>query len=71
MIVTALWLFVNAPVFSAQEQAKSLEEMVLNASAVKLNLFSDELLQPEQAFEFSASIKDGNTLYVNWEIAPN
>ena len=71
MIVTALCLFVNAPVFSAQEQAKSLEEMVLNASAVKLNLFSDELLQPEQAFEFSASIKDGNTLYVNWEIAPN
>ena len=71
MIVTALWLFVNAPVFSAQEQAKSLEELVLNASAVKLNLFSDELLQPEQAFEFSASIKDGNTLYVNWEIAPN
>ena len=71
MIVTALWLFVNAPVFSDQKQAKSLEELVLNASAVKLNLFSDELLQPEQAFEFSASIKDGNTLYVNWEIAPN
>lgn len=71
MIVTALWLFVNAPVFSAQEQAKSLEEMVLSASEVKLNLFADELLQPEQAFEFSVSIKDGNTLYVNWEIAPN
>lgn len=71
MIITALLLFVNAPVFSAQEKAKSLEELVLNASAVKLNLFSDELLQPEQAFEFSASIKDGNTLYVNWEIAPN
>ena len=71
MIITALLLFVNAPVFSDQKQAKSLEELVLNASAVKLNLFADELLQPEQAFEFSASIKDGNTLYVNWEIAPN
>ena len=71
MIITALLLFVNAPVFPDQKQAKSLEELVLNASAVKLNLFSDELLQPEQAFEFSASIKDGNTLYVNWEIAPN
>lgn len=71
MIITALLLFINAPVFSDQKQAKSLEEMVLNASEVKLNLFADELLQPEQAFEFSASIKDGNTLYVNWEIAPN
>jgi thiol:disulfide interchange protein DsbD len=31
----------------------------------------DELLPPEQAFEFSAFVKTANTLYVNWEIAPN
>lgn len=38
MIITALWLFVNASVFSAQEQSKSLEELVFNASSAKLNL---------------------------------
>ncbi len=71
IIIIALVSFANTPLVSAQQQAKSLEEMVLSASEVKLNLFADELLQPEQAFEFSANIKDGNTLYVNWEIAPN
>ena len=40
---------------------------------LKLNLFQDqdELLPPDQAFQFFASIKDGNTLQVTWEIAEN
>lgn len=50
--------------------ADSLENLVRNVAAAKLNLFGEQLLEPEQAFEFSASVKNGNTLYVNWEIAP-
>ncbi|MGZ8164591.1 MAG: protein-disulfide reductase DsbD, partial [Methylobacter sp.] len=38
-------------------------------SALKLNLFEDELLPPDQAFQFLASLKDANTLHVNWQIA--
>lgn len=57
----------NSPTFAAD----SLEQLVKNAAALKLNLFGDELLQPEQAFKFSANVKNGNTIYVNWEIAPN
>lgn len=50
--------------------ADSLENLVRNVAAAKLDLFGEQLLEPEQAFEFSASVKNGNTLYVNWEIAP-
>lgn len=46
-----------------------LKQLVKNAPAIKLNLFEDQLLQPDQAFEFFAGVKDGNTLHVNWRIA--
>lgn len=32
---------------------------------------AEELLPPEQAFQFFASVKDANTLQVNWQIAEN
>lgn len=50
--------------------ASSLEDLVQDIAAKKLNLFDDKLLEPEQAFQFSADVKNGNTLYVNWKIAP-
>lgn len=56
----------NSPTFAVD----SLDQLVRNAAEMKLNLFSDELLQPEQAFEFSANVKNSNTIYVNWEIVP-
>lgn len=56
----------NASIFADD----SLEQLVRNVAAAKLDLFGEQLLEPEQAFEFSASVKNGNTLYVNWEIAP-
>ncbi|MDD5214914.1 MAG: protein-disulfide reductase DsbD N-terminal domain-containing protein [Methylococcales bacterium] len=56
----------NASIFADD----SLEQLVRNVAAAKLNVFGEQLLEPEQAFEFSASVKNGNTLYVNWEIAP-
>jgi thiol:disulfide interchange protein len=60
-------MFLASPTFAAD----SLEQLVRDTAALKLNLFGDELLEPEQAFEFSASVKNGNTLFVSWEIAPN
>jgi len=33
-------------------------------------LAQDKLLPPEQAFRFSARVKDANTLHVEWQIAP-
>lgn len=48
----------------------SLEDLVQNVAAKKLDLFDDKLLEPEDAFQFSVSVKNSNTLYVNWKIAP-
>ncbi len=60
-------VFFISPTYAAN----SLENLIHNASTLKHSLFGDELLTPEEAFEFSANVKDGNTLYVNWEIAPD
>ncbi len=70
LIFIALSLGLSAPLWADKQPENSLESLVRSASTAKLTLFSDELLQPEQAFEFSAHVKDSNTLYVNWEIAP-
>ncbi len=67
LIFVIVFALFNSPIFAAD----SLEQLVKNASALKLNLFGDQLLQPEQAFEFSANVKNSNTIYVSWEIAPN
>ncbi|MEQ1530249.1 MAG: protein-disulfide reductase DsbD [Methylococcales bacterium] len=55
---------------AASSSADPLAQLVKTAAAVKLNLFEDELLPPEQAFQFFASVKDPQTLHVNWLIAP-
>jgi len=46
-----------------------VKQLLKGAQGLKLNLFEDELLQPDQAFEFFASVKDDHTLHVNWHIA--
>ena len=66
-LILIVFTLFSSPLFAAD----SLEQLVRDTAALKLNLFGDELLQPEQAFEFSANVKNGNTIYVNWEIAPN
>ena len=43
-----------------------LESLVKGISGLKSNLKQDELLPPEQAFQFTAQIKDPNTLHVSW-----
>lgn len=59
--------FFSSPTFSGD----SLDQLIRNAGALKSNLFGKKLLQPDQAFKFSASVKNSNILHVNWEIAPN
>ena len=46
-----------------------VKQLIKGAQNLKFNLFEDELLQPDQAFEFFASVKDDHTLHVNWHIA--
>ncbi|MFA5018552.1 MAG: protein-disulfide reductase DsbD domain-containing protein, partial [Methylobacter sp.] len=46
-----------------------VKQLLKGAQSLKLNLFEDDLLQPDQAFEFFASVKDDHTVHVNWRIA--
>jgi thiol:disulfide interchange protein DsbD len=46
-----------------------LNQWLKGTQGLKSSLFKDELLPPEQAFEFFASVKDAHTLHVNWHIA--
>ncbi|MCX7104672.1 MAG: protein-disulfide reductase DsbD [Methylococcales bacterium] len=47
----------------------SLDLLVKKLPTFSLSSDSDELLQPEQAFQFFAVVKDPNTIHVDWEIA--
>ena len=51
-------------------KANPLTQLVKSFSGFNLNKTQNELLPPEQAFRFFASVKDASTLQVNWEIAP-
>ena len=54
---------------TATANVDPINNLVQGFSGLKLNLFEDELLPPEQAFKFFANIVDGNTLQANWQIA--
>jgi thioredoxin:protein disulfide reductase len=43
-----------------------VDGLVKSISGLKSNLFQDELLPPDQAFQFTANVKDPNTLHVSW-----
>ena len=67
-IVIFLSLFIFSFVAHGDD---SLEQLVRSVAAQKLNLFDkDALLPAEEAFQFSASVKNANTLSVHWQIAP-
>ncbi|TAL44994.1 MAG: protein-disulfide reductase DsbD [Methylovulum sp.] len=50
-------------------KANPLAQLVKSFSGFNFNPAQNELLQPEQAFRFFASVKNANTLHVNWDIA--
>ena len=62
---TTFDLTLPAPVIKADP----VKELLKRSQGLKFNLFEDELLSPDQAFQFLASVKDGQTLHVNWHIA--
>lgn len=64
-------LDIKLPTVTPVSKADPLEQLVRKESTLKLNLFEDELLPPDQAFQFFASVKDDHTLHVNWKIAPS
>ncbi len=62
-------LTIDLPQASSTTQVNSISQFVDNFKGLKLNLFEDELLPAEQAFQFFATVKDANTLRLNWVIA--
>lgn len=65
VVFLAVFLF---SVFAYSED--SLDKLVRNVVANKLNIFGNETLLPaEDAFQFTASVKNANTLSVHWKIA--
>jgi thiol:disulfide interchange protein DsbD len=65
---TTFDLKLPSPVASV-EKVDPVKQLLKGSSGLKLNLFEDDLLPPDQAFNFFASIKDDHTLHVNWQIA--
>ena len=60
-------LNINLPV--ERTDFDPVNQIVQGLSSFKNNLFGPELLPPEEAFRFFASVIDGNTLQVHWIIA--
>jgi thiol:disulfide interchange protein DsbD len=60
---------VALPAATPVAKTNSLEQLFKRFTGVKSNSTKDELLPPDQAFRFFATVKDANTLHVNWEIA--
>jgi thioredoxin:protein disulfide reductase len=53
-----------APIIAAN--VSPIDSLVKGISGLKTNLSQAELLPPDQAFQFTASVKDPNTLHVSW-----
>jgi thiol:disulfide interchange protein DsbD len=43
-----------------------IDGLVKGISGIKSGLSQDELLPPDQAFQFTATVKDPNTLHISW-----
>ncbi len=54
---------------STAGHADPIKELLKHSQGSKLKAFEQELLPPDQAFEFFASVKDEHTVHVNWHIA--
>ncbi|MCK5828677.1 MAG: protein-disulfide reductase DsbD [Methylococcales bacterium] len=62
-------LTLNIPQPKTSTSSDSINQLLNGFSHLKNNIFQDELLPGDQAFQLFASIKDANTLHVNWVIA--
>ena len=60
---------ITLPAATPVAKANPLELLVKSLPELKFKTTEDELLPPDQAFQFFATVKDASTLHVNWEIA--
>ena len=60
---------IDIPTLDSSAKSDPVSQLFSKFQGLKLNLFEDELLPAEQAFQFFATVKDANTLHVNWVIA--
>ncbi|MGR9012133.1 MAG: protein-disulfide reductase DsbD [Gammaproteobacteria bacterium] len=60
---------LKLPVSVTNAKVDPVKQLLKGNQSLKLNLFEDELLLPDRAFEFFASVKDDHTLHINWHIA--
>jgi thiol:disulfide interchange protein DsbD len=54
---------------SPSKSPNSINQLFKGFNDIKLNLFQDKLLPGDQAFQLFVTVKDANTLHVNWMIA--
>jgi thiol:disulfide interchange protein DsbD len=60
---------ITLPAATPTAKTNPLELLVKSLPELKFKSTEDELLPPDQAFQFFAAVKDADTLHVNWEIA--
>lgn len=64
-------LHIALPPAPAKAAANPLSTLVKGIKGFASSAMQDDLLLPEQAFQFFATVRDANTLSVNWQIAPD
>lgn len=62
-------LDVDLPKMASLNQPNAVNQFFGGLKKLTPSLFGDELLPPEQAFQFFAEVKDPQTLHVTWLIA--
>ena len=60
---------VSLPEAPGINQTNTVNQFFGGLKKLTPSLFADELLPPEQAFQFFASLKDAHTVHVSWMIA--
>lgn len=63
-------LEIALPAAALTTSGNPLAKLVKGFTGLVSPSAQEELLLPDQAFQFSASVKDANTLQANWRIAP-
>jgi thiol:disulfide interchange protein DsbD len=63
-------LEIALPVAAAASGNNPLADLVKGFTGLSSPSAQEDLLPPDQAFQFSAAVGDPNTLQVNWQIAP-
>lgn len=59
-------LDVTLPASVVAANISPIDSMVKGISSLRTNLSQAELLPPDQAFQFTATVKDPNTVHVSW-----